>query len=135
MLPALAAGQVNVVTLLVMLWAAGIVFSRSAFFDLMDIQGDRLVGVETIPILLGEKRSADLLKVNLGAMTILLLLMSMTGLVPSLGFLLLLVPMAMVGVIRAHERGHIPSGARLELMIESNFILAGLLALIWHLFN
>ncbi len=43
--------------------------------------------------------------------------------------------MAMVGVIRAHERGHIPSGARLELMIESNFILAGLLALIWHLFN
>ncbi len=132
-LPALAARQVDFVTLLVMIWSAGIVFSRSAFFDLMDIQGDRLVGKETIPVLLGEKRSADLLKLNLLAMTFLMLTMSVTGLVPLLGFLLFLVPMAMVAVIRAHERGHIPSGARLEFLMESNFILVGLLGLIWDL--
>ncbi len=132
-LPAIAAEQVGWVTLLVMVCTAGIVFSRSAFFDLLDIQGDRLVGRETIPVLLGEKRSADLLKVNLVVMILLMLTISIAGLVPSLGFLLLPVPAAMAAVIRAHESGHIPSGARLEFLMDSHFILTGLLSLIWHL--
>ena len=134
-LPALAARQVGVVTLLVMVWSAGIVFSRSAFFDLLDIQGDRLVGRETIPVVLGEKRSAELLKFNLLLMTILLLAMSVTGMVPSLSFILLLVPVSMVTIIRAHENGRIPSDARLEFLMESHFLLAGLLSLCWNLWS
>jgi len=43
-------------------WSAVLVFVRTAFFDILDMQGDRLVGKETIPILLGEKRSLRLLK-------------------------------------------------------------------------
>jgi 4-hydroxy-3-methylbut-2-enyl diphosphate reductase len=130
-LPALTDRQVSVLTILTMVWTSGIVFSRTAFFDLLDIQGDRLVGRETIPVLLGEKRSSDLLKINLLAMSILLLAMSVAGLAPSLGYLLLLVPVAMVAVIRAHETGRIPSGARLEFLMESHFLLAGVLSLIW----
>ena len=125
----------GVVTLLVMVWSAGIVFSRSAFFDLLDIQGDRLVGRETIPVVLGEKRSAELLKFNLLLMTILLLAMSVTGMVPSLSFILLLVPVSMVTIIRAHENGRIPSDARLEFLMESHFLLAGLLSLCWNLWS
>ena len=44
------------------LWTAGLVFVRTAFFDILDMQGDRLVGKESIPILIGEKRSLRLLK-------------------------------------------------------------------------
>jgi 4-hydroxybenzoate polyprenyltransferase len=38
-----------------------IVFVRSALLDIRDIQGDRLVGKETIPIVLGTERSLQLL--------------------------------------------------------------------------
>ena len=47
-------------------WSAGLVFVRTAFFDILDMQGDRLVGKETIPMLLGEKRSLRLLKGDAG---------------------------------------------------------------------
>ncbi len=135
LLPALAAGQVSFATLLVMAWTGGIVFSRSAFFDLMDIQGDRLVGRETLPVLLGEKRAAGLIGHNLLAMSLLLLVMSAAGLVPSLGYLLLLVPVSMAAVIRVHGSGRIPSGARLEFLMESVFILAGVLGFVWKIFQ
>ena len=134
LLPALAAQRMSLATLLVTAWAGGIVFSRSAFFDLMDIQGDRLVGRETLPVLLGEKRAAALIRHNLVAMTLLLLTMSVVGLVPSLGYLLLLVPLFMVTVIQAHANGRIPSGARLEFLMESVFILAGVLGFVWAIF-
>ena len=134
LLPALAARQVSFATLLVMAWTGGIVFSRSAFFDLMDIQGDRLVGRETLPVLLGEKRAAGLIRHNLLVMMLLLLVMSLAGLVPSLGYLLLLVPLSMAAVIRAHAGGRIPSGARLEFLMESVFILAGVLGFTWKIF-
>jgi (E)-4-hydroxy-3-methyl-but-2-enyl pyrophosphate reductase len=48
-----------------------IVFVRSALLDIRDIQGDRLVGKETIPIVLGTKRTLQLL---MGAMAILAML-------------------------------------------------------------
>jgi (E)-4-hydroxy-3-methyl-but-2-enyl pyrophosphate reductase len=48
-----------------------IVFVRSTLLDIRDIQGDRLVGKETIPIVLGTKRTLQLL---VGAMAILAML-------------------------------------------------------------
>jgi 4-hydroxy-3-methylbut-2-enyl diphosphate reductase len=48
-----------------------IVFVRSALLDIRDIQGDRLVGKETIPIVLGTKRTLQLL---VGATAILAML-------------------------------------------------------------
>ena len=43
-------------------WTCGLLFVRSAFFDILDMQGDRIVGKETLPILIGEKKSLALLK-------------------------------------------------------------------------
>jgi 4-hydroxybenzoate polyprenyltransferase len=48
-----------------------LVFVRSALLDIRDIQGDRLVGKETIPIVLGTERTLQLL---MGATAILALL-------------------------------------------------------------
>ena len=46
----------------VFIWAAALVFARTAFFDLLDVQGDRIMGKETLPILLGNRRTIVLLK-------------------------------------------------------------------------
>jgi 4-hydroxy-3-methylbut-2-enyl diphosphate reductase len=85
-------GTINWVNILVALWAVAMVFVRTAFFDILDMQGDRLVGKETIPILLGEKRSMRLLKVLLIILTVTLVISSAFQLTSSLGFFLIICP-------------------------------------------
>jgi 4-hydroxy-3-methylbut-2-enyl diphosphate reductase len=76
----------------------GLVFVRTAFFDILDMQGDRIVGKETIPILLGEKRSMDLLRAILLLALVILLIAVFFGLMPWLGLYLVLCPVFM-GII------------------------------------
>ncbi|MFP4444684.1 MAG: 4-hydroxy-3-methylbut-2-enyl diphosphate reductase, partial [Desulfosudaceae bacterium] len=54
--PAVASGSLGLSAIITTVWCTGIVFVRSAFFDIIDMQGDRLAGKETIPILLGPDR-------------------------------------------------------------------------------
>lgn len=115
----------------VFLWAAGLVFVRTGFFDILDMQGDRIVGKETIPILLGEKRAAYLLKAILIAIGIILLLSSLFRVVPVLGFILLLCPLALFVVLLAYEKGQMLPGIRLEFLVDTHFILAGILTGVW----
>jgi 4-hydroxybenzoate polyprenyltransferase len=56
LLPSVAiTGTINWINWLIFFWASGLVFVRTLFFDILDMQGDRLVGKETLAILLGEK--------------------------------------------------------------------------------
>jgi 4-hydroxy-3-methylbut-2-enyl diphosphate reductase len=113
------------------LWAAGLVFVRTAFFDILDMQGDRLVGKESIPILLGEKRSLKLLK---GILVFLVggpVLFCLAGFGPAWGVLLSVGPLLMVAILRAYESGAILPGVKLEFLVESHVVLVGLLALAW----
>jgi len=118
---------------LVFLWSAGIVFVRTAFFDILDMQGDRIVGKETLPILLGEKRSMWLLKVVLAALTVMLVFAAALQLISSLGFVLVLCQVAMFLILNAYERGLILPSIKLEFLMETNFILAGTLSFLWTL--
>jgi (E)-4-hydroxy-3-methyl-but-2-enyl pyrophosphate reductase len=111
------------------LWAAGLVFVRTAFFDILDMQGDRLVGKETIPILLGEKRSLRLLKVVLGLLVAGPVAFCLAGPGPAWGAILALSPLAMITILRAYEKGIMLPGVRLEFLVESHVVLVGLLAL------
>jgi 4-hydroxy-3-methylbut-2-enyl diphosphate reductase len=133
-MPALSEnGRIGADTLAVLVWTAGLVFGRTVFFDFQDIQGDRLVGRETLPIALGEQRAMILLKVSLVALVALLPLASVMGLANPLGFLLVVVPAAMLVVVLSFERGKLLPGARLEFWTESHFILAGVIGLVWSL--
>jgi 4-hydroxy-3-methylbut-2-enyl diphosphate reductase len=113
------------------LWAAGLVFVRTAFFDILDMQGDRLVGKETIPTLLGEKRSLRLLKAILALLVLAPAAFCLAGPGPAWGAILALSPLAMAGILRAYEKGAMLPGLRLEFLVESHVVLAGLLALLW----
>lgn len=124
-------GTPHLSTILVFLWSTGLVFVRTAFFDTLDMQGDRIVGKETIPILLGEKRTLRLLKLVLLILVAVLFISSALKLVLSVGLLLLICPVFIAAVLRVYERGLIIPGVRLEFLLESNFPLAGLVTLLW----
>ncbi|MBU2454195.1 MAG: 4-hydroxy-3-methylbut-2-enyl diphosphate reductase, partial [Proteobacteria bacterium] len=53
LLPAVANHSDLMPVAVIFLFAAGLVFARTAFFDILAIQGDRITGKETLPILLG----------------------------------------------------------------------------------
>ena len=126
-------GSIHGINLLVALWAIGIVFVRTAFFDILDMQGDRLVGKETIPILLGEKRSMQLLKIILIILTAALAGLSALQLTSSLGFALILCPVFIALIILAYERAQMFPGIRLEFLLETQFLLAGMITFVWVL--
>ena len=115
----------------VFVWAAALVFSRTAFFDLLDVQGDRIVGKETLPILLGNARTLVLLSVILAACMLLITAAAAVGLVSRLGFLLILCPLAMLLLMAAYAKGRMLPGMRLEFLVESLFVLAGGITMAW----
>jgi 4-hydroxy-3-methylbut-2-enyl diphosphate reductase len=121
------------ITALIFLWSAGFVFVRTAFFDILDMQGDRIVGKETMPILLGEKRSMRLLKIMIVMLIAILLLAAAFQVTTSLGFILIACPISMLLILIAFERGLMLPSIKLEMLIETNFILAGILSFVWTL--
>ena len=123
------------VMVLIFLWVAGIVFVRTAFFDILDMQGDRIVGKETIAILLGEKRSLRLLKIMLLILVVTLLLLSSFHFVSYLGFVLVASPITLWFLLSAYAQGVLLPSVKLEFLVESNFVLAGAIAFLWSVLS
>jgi len=132
--PLSVSGNIKLDTAIIFTWSLSLVFVRTAFFDILDMQGDRIVGKETIPILLGEKRALLLLKTILAINFCILFVSSAFQLISSLGFALLICPVFVFIILSAHERGYMLPGIRLEFLVESNFVLAGVMTLLWSLF-
>ena len=105
------------------------------FFDILDMQGDRIVGKETIAILLGEKGSMRYLKIILIGLTVTLVLTSIFQLTSSLGFALTICPIFISIIILGYERSLMFPGIRLEFLIETQFFLAGVISFLWILLN
>jgi (E)-4-hydroxy-3-methyl-but-2-enyl pyrophosphate reductase len=126
-------GNIHLNTVIIFSWSLSLVFVRTAFFDILDMQGDRIVGKETIPILLGEKRASNLLKTILVINFGILFVFSVFKLISNLGFALLICPAFVFIIISAHERGYMLPGIRLEFLVESNFVMAGVMTLVWSL--
>ena len=116
---------------LIFMWSTGLVFSKTLFFDILDMQGDRIIGRETLAISLGEKRSMRLLDIVAIVLIVMLPLFSAYQLVSALGFVLTLCPIFILMVVLAYRKGFLLPGIRLEFLVESHFILAGLLTFIW----
>jgi len=130
-LPALAAESARLLSgVVVFLWAAGLVFCRTAFFDILDMQGDRIVGKETLPILIGQKRAFTLLKFSLASSVVLLLAAGLAGVITPLGYSLMLPSLLLGWVVYAHEKGDILPGMQMEFKVESLLVLTGLITFI-----
>jgi len=121
------------ITALIFLWSAAIVFVRTTFFDILDMQGDRIVGKETIAILLGEKRSLRLLKNMLVLLMGIMLVLGSLQLISAAGLALVSCPLYLLLLLYAYERGILLPSMRLEFLVETNFILAGTAVWLWSL--
>ena len=119
--------------LLAFAWATIFVFVRTAFFDVLDMQGDRIVGKETLPILMGEKRTLRILKLLLLISTLILIGGSAASILEPIGFVLATCPLLMLSTLLASEKEHMLPGIHLEFLIEFHLVLVGLIALMWTL--
>jgi len=112
-----------------------LVFVRSALFDIMDIQGDRIVGKETIPILIGEDKTRLVMKLMLGVLSLTLLASYPLGLTPSLSYPLLVCIVYALSYLFIYERKILSQGVLLEGIVESDFVLGWLVSLVWLFFS
>ena len=119
------------ITLFAFIWVTCLVFARTAFYDILDMQGDRIVGKETIPILVGEAKAKTILKSTLYLSSALLFGASFFKWLPSLGYYLLICPAGMLAVLEMHQRDFVIPGIRWEFIVEVLFIIAGVITLLW----
>jgi len=114
------------------LFVFSVVYVRSAFFDIFQVQGDLIVGAETLPITLGEKRTLWLLKWVMLVGSILLAVAPLFRWVGPFAYLLLLCYLTLTLCILAYERRALYPGTRSEAFVEASLFLAGFLALLWQ---
>jgi (E)-4-hydroxy-3-methyl-but-2-enyl pyrophosphate reductase len=105
---------------------------RILFFDVLRIQGDLIVGAETLPVTLGERRSLGLIRAGLLACGTILVTAPLLGWLGGYAFLLLLPTSTLYLCEVAYRRRRVQTGLSLEALVDSNFILAGLLAFLWR---
>jgi 4-hydroxy-3-methylbut-2-enyl diphosphate reductase len=135
-LPQLEVGfSVTPAVIVAFLFIFGIVFVRSAMSDILDIQSDRLIGRETIPVLIGKERTYVLLKGILITLFALLFISSYLGWTSSVGFALMPCIFFVWIYFKLYDRRSAFSGVVQEGILETSYILAGLSSLLWAWFT
>lgn len=110
-----------------------LVFWRTALSDLLDIQGDRIVGRETIPILLGSETTKKMLYFILGLLTAILILSGLFNWTTRVSFLLLINVAIYYGLLKMLFKRHLVDRLLLEAFTDANFVLAGFISLAYVL--
>ncbi len=113
------------------LFTFGVVFVRSAMSDVLDIQSDRLLGRETIPVLIGKRITQTLLMGILVLLGILLVVAHPFGWTSSLSYALLISVFFIWIYFKLYDRRAAFSGVVLEGILETNYILTGFCAVLW----
>ncbi len=121
-------------TVIAFFFVAGLIFIRSALFEILAIEGDRVVGKETLAIALGKDRTLNILTVACLAFMVMLLGAANAKLITSLGYALSICGLYALGYLTLYRRGLMEPGLMFESLVEANMILAGVLAFLWDPF-
>ncbi|MEA1997462.1 MAG: 4-hydroxy-3-methylbut-2-enyl diphosphate reductase, partial [Gemmatimonadota bacterium] len=104
---------------------------RSLFFDIRDIQGDQIVGRETLPTIIGT-RGTKILLITLTTMQAMVIITgAATGWLSGFSYPMLLVTAYICFYLYLYQRRVIHQGTAVEVMGDMQFILAGAVALIF----
>ncbi|MCL4500264.1 MAG: hypothetical protein M1438_00220, partial [Deltaproteobacteria bacterium] len=122
-------------TAIAFFFVAGMIFIRSGLFEILAIEGDRVVGKETLAIALGRERTLKVLAICSLAFSAMLLLAAWARIIPSLGYILSVSGVYALGYLAFYRVSSLESGLMLESLVEGNMILAGILAFIWDPYN
>ncbi len=115
------------------LFVSSMCYIRSGLFDILNIQGDLIVGKETLPIALGEQRTLRLLLLLTGIFAGILVLSTGSGIISKLGYPLAACFFIAFLYLTAYQRGWIKGRFSLQAIVEGNLLFAGLLAFTWKL--
>lgn len=115
------------------LFVFAVVFVRSAMSDTIDIQSDRLIGKETIPVVIGEENTRKLLTWISVIMAAILVMVHPAGWTSSLSFALVACVFYVWICFRLCDKRAEFSGVVLEGLLETNYIIAGLSAFLWFI--
>ncbi len=117
----------------VLAFTFSMVFIRTVLLDVRDVQGDRIIGKETIPIAIGKNNTKAILVVMSILLTILLIISPMNGWTSGFSYYLLPCVVYACGYLYLYHKRLIPSGLACESITDFNFILAGIMVAIWRL--
>jgi 4-hydroxy-3-methylbut-2-enyl diphosphate reductase len=118
-------------TLAAFVFVLFLVYVRSALYDVFEVQGDRIVGKETLPVCIGRDKT---LKLLYGLMLLLALLLAggpLLGVLPGAWAALLPAVVYLFAVAWLYDRERLLYSTRLEFAVDSVFpIIAGLATLV-----
>lgn len=98
-----------------------LVFIRSALFDVFDVQGDRIVGRETLPVVIGEKKTIKLLYLAIFFEVVQLVILPQFGWLSASGILLIPAFFYLLCLTILYDRHYLSQGPKLEFALESVF--------------
>ena len=116
---------------LAFLFVGGIVFIRSSMVDLLDIQSDRLIGRETIPVVIGEKKTKKLVILTVIILELILFFAYLTNVASSLALVLMISLFYILMCFKLYDRKTGFSGTILEGLLETSYIVIGMATLGW----
>ena len=112
-----------------------IAFIRSVLFSIKEIQGDQIVGRETIPILAGIDKTKGILVAMTALLAVILILSAPLGWTTGLSSWLLVGVLYTALYLLLYHRRVMAQGTGFELMVDAVFLLCGLLTYLWTLFT
>ena len=127
--------QITTTMVFVFLWASVMAFVRTAFFDILDVQGDRIVGQESLAIILGERKTLRILKQLLVIFLLALVFAPMMHLTTTLAYGIILSLFYTAALLVAFERHPVVPGLRFEFSVETVFVFTAIVSCVWQLFT
>lgn len=108
-----------------------IVLIRGIIFDLWDMQGDRIIGRETLPIIVGEDR-ARYIVAGCGALSGLVLILSISlHWISPLGWLFFLSIIYIFLYLYFYKKRAFAQRLASEAIVDGNFLFLGFMAFVW----
>ena len=135
LLPPLAQeGRLSTGAFLAFLFSVILVFIRSTLYDFKDIQGDLMVGKETIPIVLGKRKSEKLVVWLLFFLGGVLMVAPLLQWATTVTYFLLMSLGYVVAYYFLYQKKILGKGFSFEGVVDGSFIFSGLLAFLWSIF-
>ncbi len=110
-----------------------LVFGKTVALDLRDTEGDRLIGSETIPVLIGKKRTLSLLYLLQLIILILIIVFSVLSIFSIYGFALTVVPIYGVIYLRGFRKRTLTDELKCKAIVDGQIIISGIVVTVIHL--
>ena len=123
--------EINCGMVVAFLFVFALVFSKSVLSDTIDVQSDRLIGRETIPVIMGKDHTRTLLKIISIFTGIVLVAATSTGCTSSLSLILLVSVFYIWICLELCDRKAWFSKMTFEGLLGLNYVITGLSACLW----